>query len=263
MLKDGLVEGAGFNKMEADQIVSPQSDMGYDAAADEAEHESDPLVEDETPAQEVEDAIAKLPASVRNRVAYDPEKRSMTFKGQMSRESKNLIQLALARSPKASRVIDRLYAKSNNFQLSASQDEDKPAFIVPLLGFRKQGELQLFSKEHFLDLPWRLDECDPTDITSRFKIIDESQSGEIDVSDKGKVEIDFAKRVQGELAMVVQEPAWTLPRLANFIDSGIRHPDITKPSVPNRLKTFCMVKVQKNTLPWCESRKGGSLPIEG
>lgn len=50
------------------------------------------------------------------------------------------------------------------------------------------------------------------------------------MSDKGKVEIDFAKRVQGELAMVVQEPAWTLPRLANFIDSGIRHPDITKPS---------------------------------
>ena len=229
-LKDGLVEGAGFNKMEADQIVSAQADMGYDAAADEAEHESEPLVEDETPAQEVEDAIAKLPASVRNRVAYDPANRSMTYKGQMSRESKNLIQLALAKSPKASRAIERLYAKSNNFQLSASQDDEKPAFIVPLLGFRKQGDLQLFSKEHFLDLPWRLDECDPSDITARFKIVDESQTGEIDVSDKGKVEIDFAKRVQGELATVVQEPAWTLPRLANFIDSGIRHPDITKPS---------------------------------
>ena len=230
MLKDGLVEGAGFNKLEADQIVAPQGDMGFEAAADEAEHESEPLVEDETPAQEVEDAIAKLPASVRNRVVYDPAKRSMTYKGPMTRESKNLLQLALAKSPTASRVIDRLYAKTNNFQLSASQDDDKPAFIVPLLGFRKQGELQLFSKEHFLDLPWRLDECDPSDIKTRFKIVDESQSGEIDVTDKGKVEIDFAKRVQGELAAVVQEPAWTLPRLANFIDSGIRHPDVTKPS---------------------------------
>ncbi|QQA44508.1 DEAD/DEAH box helicase [Pelagovum pacificum] len=230
MLKDGLVEGAGFNKMEADQIVSPQGDMGFADAADDFEHESDPLVEDETPAQEVEEAIAKLPTSVRNRVAYDPEKRSMTYKGPMTRESKNLLQLALAKSPKASRAIDRLYAKTNNFQLAASQDDEKPPFIVPMLGFRKQGELQLFSKEHFLDLPWRLDECDPSDITTRFKIVDESQSGEIDVSDKGKVEIDFAKRVQGELAAVVQEPAWTLPRLANFIDSGIRHPDITKPS---------------------------------
>jgi type III restriction enzyme len=230
MLKDGLVEGAGFNKMEADQIVAPQGNMGFAEVADDFEHESDPLVEDETPAQEVEDAIAKLPASVRNRVVFDPAKRSMTYKGPMTRESKNLLQLALAKSPKASRVIDRLYAKSNNFQLSASQDDEKPPFIVPLLGFRKQGELQLFSKEHFLDLPWRLDECDPLDITTRFKLVDESQSGAIDVSDKGKVEIDFAKRVQGELAAVVQEPAWTLPRLANFIDSGIRHPDITKPS---------------------------------
>ena len=230
MLKDGLVEGAGFNKMEADQIVAPQGDMGFAEAADDFEHESEPLVEDETATEEVEAAIAKLPASVRNRVAYDPAKRSMTYKGPMTRENKNLLQLALAKSPKASRAIDRLYAKTNNYQLSASQDDDKPPFIVPLLAFRKQGELQLFSKEHFLDLPWRLDECDPSDIITRFKIVDESQSGEIDVSEKGKVEIDFAKRVQGELAAVVQEPAWTLPRLANFIDSGIRHPDITKPS---------------------------------
>ena len=229
-LKDGLVEGAGFNRMEAEQIVAPQSDLGFADAADDFQHESEPFVEDDIPSEEVEKAIAKLPASVRNRVAYDPEKRSMTYKGPMTRESKNLIQLALAKSPKASRAIDRLYAKTNNYQLSASQDDDKPPFIVPLLGFRKQGELQLFSKEHFLDLPWRLDECDPSPIKGRFKIVDKSQTGAIDVSDKGKVEIEFAKRVQGELAAVVQEPAWTMPRLANFIDSGITHPDITKPS---------------------------------
>lgn len=229
-LKDGLVEGAGFNKMEADQIVEPQSNMGFSDQDDQAPYESEPLVEDGTPKEEVEQALAKLPASVRNRLAYDPEKRSMTYRGPMTRESKNMLQLALAKSPKASRAIDRLYAKTNNFQLSASQEEGKPAFIVPLLGFRKQGELQLFSKEHFLDLPWRLDECDPSLIKTRFRIVDESQTGAIDVSDKGKVEIDFAKRVQGELAAVVQEPAWTLPKLANFIDSGIKHFDITKPS---------------------------------
>lgn len=229
-LKDGLVEGAGFNRMEADQIVAPQGLMELAEAAEAYKHESEPLVEEETPAREVEEAIAKLPASVRNRVVYDPKKRSMTYRGPMTRENKNLLQLALAKSPKASRVIDKLYAKSNNFQLSASEDEDKPAFIVPRLGFRKQGDLQLFSKEHFLDLPWRLDQCDPSDIANRFKIVDESQSGEIDVSDKGKVVIDFARRVQGELSAVIQEPAWTLPRLANFVDSGIQHPDITKPS---------------------------------
>ena len=99
-----------------------------------------------------------------------------------------------------------------------------------MLGFEKQGELQLFSTEHFLDLPWRLDECDPTKIRDVFSLSDESQSGQIDVSGKGKVEIDFVKRLQGDLSLVVQEPAWTLPRLVNWLDSGIPHPDITKPS---------------------------------
>ncbi len=85
---------------------------------------------------------------------------------------------------------------------------------MPLLGYRKQGELQLFSKEHFLDLPWPLDQDDPSPILTKFKIVDESQTGQIDVSDSGKVEIDFARRVQGELSAVIQEPAWTLPRLS-------------------------------------------------
>ncbi len=155
----------------------------------------------------------------------------MAYKGPMTKENRNILQLALGRSPKAGRAIERLYAKTNNFQLSASEDEeDKPPFVVPLLGFRKQSELQLFSKEHFLDLPWRLDECDPLNITERFKIVDLSQTGQIDVTDKGQVEIDFVRRVQGELATVVQEPAWSLSRLANWLDIGIKHHDVTKPS---------------------------------
>lgn len=140
------------------------------------------------------------------------------------------IQLAFARTPSAAPKIDRLYAKSNNIQTSAADEVEKPPFIVPMLGYRKQGELQLFSKEHFLDLPWRLDECDPSPLLTSFKIVDESQSGQIDVTDSGRIEINFARRVQGELAAVIQEPAWTLPRLANWIDLGIRHPDVTKPS---------------------------------
>ena len=136
----------------------------------------------------------------------------------------------MASVPQVGKAIDRLYAKSNNFQTSAADDDDKPPFIVPMLGFRKQGELQLFSQEHFLDLPWRLDECDVSDIKNRFSVADTSRTGTINVSDKGQVEINFVKQLQGQLAGVIKEPTWTLPRLANWIDAGIVHPDITKPS---------------------------------
>ncbi len=229
-LKDGLVEGAGFNKLEVDMLIAPQSDLGFDEAADEYEHESDPLEEQEFSVEVMTEAIEKLPPSLKSRVKFDPEKRSLSYKGPMTRENRNLLHLSLSAIPNAEKTINKLYAKTNNIQLAENHDQDKPPFIVPLLGFSKQGELQLFSKEHFLDLPWRLDQCDPAAITDRFSIIDESQSGEIDVSDRGQVEIDFVKRMQGELSAVIQEPAWTLPRLANWLDSGISHQDITKPS---------------------------------
>ena len=229
-LRDGLVEGAGFNPLEADAIVVQQDDLGLDAAADTVEHRSEPIVGDGLSSQAAEWAIQGLPEPVRSRISLDSATGAIVYRGPMTKENRNHLQLALAASPRAGRIVDRLYAKSNSFQLSASEEEGKPPFVVPLLGFRKQGELQLFTKEHFLDLPWRLDECDSSLIGERFEIVDQSQTGLIDVSDKGKVEIAFVRRLQSELALVVQEPAWSLPRLANWLDAGIVHPDVTKPA---------------------------------
>ena len=229
-LKDGLVEGAGFNKLEVDQLISPQGNIDFSVEADDFQYNSEPLPEDTMSEEIFNTVFVKLPAAVKSRVSYDPESRAISYKGPMTRENRNLLQLAAARVPEIEKAIDRLYAKSNNFQTSAASDEIKPPFIVPMLGYRKQGELQLFTKEHFLDLPWRLDECDPKKIIDYFKVKDESQAGEIDVTDRGKVEINFVKRMQNDLTAVIQEPEWTLPRLTNWLDSGITHPDVTKPA---------------------------------
>lgn len=229
-LRDGLVEGAGFNRLEAAEIITPQQDMGFSEAAAQMRHESDALTEDIAPPETLAAAIDRLPPSVKARFSFDATTRTLTYTGPMSRESRNMLQLGLAAVPQVGRVIDRLYARSNGFQTSAADEDDKPPFIVPMLGVRRQGKLQLFSQEHFLDLPWRLDQCDPADITQRFRVADISQSGRIDVTDKGQVEIAFVRQVQGQLAGVIREPTWTLARLANWIDAGIVHPDITKPS---------------------------------
>ncbi len=42
--------------------------------------------------------------------------------------------------------------------------------------------------------------------------------------------IAFVGQLHDQLAMAIQEPAWTLPRLVNWIDRGIPHPDVTKPA---------------------------------
>jgi len=229
-LKDGLVEGAGFNRLEAEQLVTSQPDIGFLEERDDFKHESDPMEADEDTASSITEIVEKLPASIKSRVTFNPVSRSFSYRGAMSRENRNVLQLAMAKVPQAERTIERLFAKSNHIPLQSNGEGEKPPFIVPLLGYRKQGNLELFSKEHFLDLPWRLDECDASAIVGRFKLLDESQHGEIDVNEKGKVKIDFVKRMQGELSAVVQEPAWTMPRLVNWIDSGLPHKDVTKPS---------------------------------
>lgn len=229
-LRDGLVEGAGFNAIEAAQIVTTQQPLALSEINASTPYTSDPLPEQTTAPAVIVAAIDRLPPSVKSRVSFDAQSRTLAYTGPMTRDSRNLLHLAFAAVPNVSKTIDRLYAKTNNYQTSAAEEEDKPPFVVPMLGFRKQGELQLFSQEHFLDLPWRLDQCDPSPIATRFRIADNSQTGEIDVSDRGKVEIAFARRVQGDLAGIIQEPTWNLARLANWIDMGIVHPDITKPS---------------------------------
>ena len=140
-LKTGLVEGAGFNRLEAEQIVTPQRDMGFDADAEQRRSiDSEPCRRRHAPSEEMLAAIESSRASVRARVAFDPDTRSMTYKGPMTRESRNLLHLALAKSPrKPSAPSTGSTPRSNSFQVSASEDEDKPPFIVPMLGIPKAG----------------------------------------------------------------------------------------------------------------------------
>ena len=245
-LRDGLVEGAGFNRLEADDIVARQDDLGFDAEADTVEHRSEPILDDGISAHELHVAISRLPESVQARVSFEPDTGTLVYRGLMSNENRNRLQLALAASPRAGRIVERLYVKSNGFQLSASEEEGKPPFVVPLLGIRSQGQLQLFRKEHFLNLPWNLDECDSSLLADRFRIVDQSQTGLIDVTEKGKVEVAFVKRLQNELALAVHEPAWTLPRLANWLDAGIPHPDVTKPSAILFISRALEALIEKN-----------------
>jgi type III restriction enzyme len=225
-LRDGLVEGAGFNRMEAAGLIAPPQGLGF--SEESVRWVSDPLP-DAAPGV-IAAAVDRLPPSVKLRLSYDGEARRLTYTGPMSLDSRNLIHLALAAVPEAARTVERLYARSNQFQISAAADDDKPPFLVPMLGYRNQGKLQLFSQEHFLDLPWRLDECDPAAIVERFHLPGAARTGDIDVTDRGRLEIGFPKKVQGDLALMIREQAWTVPRLANWIDSGIEHRDVTKPS---------------------------------
>lgn len=230
-LKDGLVDGAGFDRLEAENLVRQHGAFEFADERADFMHKSDALPEAPTAtAESVAAAIAKLPSSLKVRVQFDPETREIGVTRPLSRDERNLMQLAFASVQGAERVIDRLFINSNRIQATEMPEGEKPPFLVPRLGIRRQGLLELFGPDHFLDLPWNLADCDPKPFAERFAIHGDTKAGEIDVSDKGQMKIAFVGQLHDQLAMAIQEPAWTLPRLVNWIDRGIPHPDVTKPA---------------------------------
>lgn len=230
-LKDGLVDGAGFDRLEADQLVRQHG--AFEWAEDRADfiHKSDALPNaPSASAEAIGAAIAVLPASLKARLQFDPVSREIGVQRALSRDDRNLMQIAFASVAGADRLIDRLFIKSNRIQATELPQGEKPPFLVPRLGIRRQGMLELFGPDHFLDLPWNLAACDVSAFAMRFAIRAETRTGEIDVSKDGQMKIGFVGEVHDQLAMAIQEPAWTLPRLVNWIDRGIPHPDVTKPA---------------------------------
>lgn len=229
-LKDGLVEGAGFNRMEVKELVK-QFELADIASTQAAfTYRSEALPEEALAAPEVvESAFAKLPSKLQARVSFARETRTFSVAGALSSQDRTVLQLAFAPVKGADRVIDRLYRKSNRI-VDSELPTDLQPFIVPRLAIRHQGVLELFSQDHFLDLPWDLSTCDPLPFAQRFAIDASTMTGEIDVSDKGAMKIDYIGQLHDQLALAIQEPAWTLPRLVNWIDRGIKHEDVTKPA---------------------------------
>lgn len=231
MLKDGLVEGAGFDRLEAAELVKAHSGLDFAEDRLDFEHRSDALPESQGGSEEeVTQAIEKLPPSLKARVKFDNATRELAVTRALSRDERNLMHLAFAKVPGAEGVIERLFIRSNRIQATELPEGERPPFIVPRLCVRRQGELELFSPDHFLDLPWNLAECDVSGFVKRFTIQEDTKAGEIDVSEKGRMKVEFMGHLHDQLAMAIHEPAWSLPRLVNWIDRGIPHPDVTKPA---------------------------------
>ena len=229
-LRDGLVDGAGFDKLEVKELVKQFELSDIVATQQEFTYKSDAIPEVESAEPEaIRSALSKLPEKLKTRVTFATDTRTLSVSGAISSQERSLLQLAFAPVRGADRVIDRLYRKSNRL-LDSELPPDLPPFIVPRLAIRRHGQLELFGQDHFLDLPWDLAACNPFRFSERFEIHETTLTGEIDVSERGRMRIDFIGQLHDQLSMAIQEPAWTLPRLVNWIDRGIPHPDVTKPA---------------------------------
>jgi type III restriction enzyme len=120
----------------------------------------------------------------------------------------------------AATVIETLVHKSRGARLRPVDDAAETLrFAVPRLAVRIAGSLQLFDRAHFLDIPWKLETCDPVSILDFFqpptRAADEAH---VDINTAGKVTVEFVTDLHEQLALALLERGWTKSALVNWLD---------------------------------------------
>ena len=91
---------------------------------------------------------------------------------------------------------------------------------------RPNGTIELF-EDQFLDQPWKLSDCDSelteADFSEHF---DSGQTGQVDVTTEGRLDIQFTRNLRRQLRLVGVEKGWDVYGLANWLNRQIPHPDI-------------------------------------
>ncbi|MBN1125508.1 MAG: DEAD/DEAH box helicase family protein [Sedimentisphaerales bacterium] len=220
-LRDALIEGAGFQKMEAADLIVPDKPQDLFDTGTLFVESSETLSE----APDLED----LPPDLSPRVAYNSESSTLTVRGLLSNEQKELLQQRCL-SEQDRQAIERIYHASQGRVAAASGKVERVTLSVPRLGIRIDNQLELFEEDHFLAIPWNLAECDPSLTEKEFPSdYANGEAGQIDVTEDGHVQMtDYIREIHTQLSLFEYEKGWTLAELTNWIDGKIPHPDITQ-----------------------------------
>jgi len=223
-LAEGLVAN-GFEKIEAKEMIRQAPSLpGLEDVG--ASIWSDPLPDD----VDLETIRAAIAATTDGRVTLNLATRRLESAGGLSDQDAKTLLLA---------VPSAVAAAIEGFVKQAKAPPPVPAkvaaaFSVPTLCVERGGTLELFGREHFLDLPWRLENCDATAILEVYappaERVDEAH---LDVTDAGKVGIEYVQDLHEQLTLSLGDRGWDLPALVRWLDRRLApttRPDVTQAS---------------------------------
>lgn len=217
-LKDALVEN-GFERIESDQLVvhSPGAAPSLFSGKELFGETTQPVPE--APRLEM------LPLDLRKRVMFDESLGTLTITGSVSSHDAKALEAAFATPAGREAARNIFVAASGKAPVAASVGR---SFSVPLLTLRRSdGQLELF-EDQFLDHPWKLADCDRQLTEADFPaVFDSGQTGQLDITKEGRLDIQFAQNLRRQLRLVGIEPGWDVYGLSNWLDRQIPHPDIS------------------------------------
>jgi type III restriction enzyme len=222
-LADGLIAN-GFEKLEAKELVRAGAPL-FDLAEDGATFESAPLPDD----IDLGPLAVTVTAATGGRMRVDPETRRIVATGAVTAADAAAVRLAVPNH--AAAAVAGLVARAAT---AVAQPTTSMKFAVPGLAVVRAGKLELFGREHFLDLPWRLDECDAAAILGVFsEPLNMGQQATLDVSAEGKVKV-FMQDLHDQLSLSLGDRGWDYPLLVRWLDRRLapttRQRDVTQQS---------------------------------
>jgi type III restriction enzyme len=220
-LKDALVQGNGFQKLEAADFVVPREETGELFPEGTLFAQASELVIEKPD-------LAPLPAPRRAQVSYSESTSLLTVTGALSHTDMEALQACFI-SPEDRAAVERIYERLQGHRVGPPPSKaERPPFRVPWLGIRVDGQLEILDESYFKDVELRLVDCDAGLSETEFPSeIPRGESGEVDVGATGKVEVrQFADQLRQQLALVMGEPGWTLAALVDWLDRQRSHIDI-------------------------------------
>jgi type III restriction enzyme len=224
-LAEGLVAN-GFEKIEAKEMVRVAPILPGLEDGD-AVFRSDPLPE----GLDLEPIRATIAATTGGRVTLNLETRRLESSGALTEQDATTLRLSVPAAVTA--ALDGLVRQAAK-PLSVAPLAPPAGFSMPTLCVERGGRLELFGREHFLDLPWRLEACDASAILTAFTPPAERvEEARLDISEAGRIGIDYVQDLHEQLALSLGDRDWTLPQLVRWLDRRLApttRPDVTQGS---------------------------------
>lgn len=213
-LRDGLVNN-GFERVEAQSLVRAIAEPfpGLEPGGVVYVHEE--AVPFEMDFQAFEKNIHILTGG---RVEFDAEKQVIRARGALTDYDKTALLRALPDA--AAAIVEALVHKSRGARLkSAGQEQEAIRFSMPRLAVQTTHGLQLFDRGHFLDIPWKLENDDPSHIMDFFVPPRQARDeAHVDIDQAGHVNVQFVTDLHEQLMLNLQERGWTRNALVNWLD---------------------------------------------
>lgn len=231
MLRDRLVEGAGFERKAVQEFVmaaKPEQarlDMGARPGRIVVTPVAVPLTE--------KPQMNGLPKPLREKLEWDKKAMELTIRQPLTVEETH--QLAATVSDKAAQaaiVKAGEISRTTAIEMRTSPAEQGAILSVPAMALWAQGELQLFDDPQVLDYPFDLSgyDANPTkqDLAALGLADRIASGGKIDVTDEGRISVGFIPDLERDLGFAYKPENWDAVKLAawfckNILDSGITH----------------------------------------